>query len=176
MLRVTDMNKEPWVEWRDVPHCEIADSQYAKYRLHIGDILVSRMADPGKAAIVEESVEAVFASYLIRLNRTVEADSYFLFYTLRSDQYLAYAEGATGGTVQANMNAQVITAAEIVIPPENLRAQFGESVRPMRQKIVGNLQHNRALAALRDALLPQLMSGDLRLIEAEAKVDEVMAG
>lgn len=176
MLRVTDMNKEPWVEWADVPHCRIDDDLLPRYALKLGDVLVSRMADPGKAAIVEEVLPegAVFASYLIRLATRSIAASYYLFYYLRSDQYLDYAESVSGGTVQKNMNAQVITAAQMVIAPDAIADEFARIVRPWRAQIAANLQQSRHLAALRDALLPQLLSGEIRLREAERAVDDAL--
>lgn len=176
MLRVTDMNKEPWVEWADVPHCRIDDDLLPRYALKLGDVLVSRMADPGKAAIVEEVLPegAVFASYLIRLATRSIAASYYLFYYLRSDQYLDYAESVSGGTVQKNMNAQVITAAQMVIAPDAVADEFARLVRPWRAQIAANLQESRSLAALRDALLPQLLSGEIRLREADRAVDAAL--
>ena len=66
-LRVKDINKTNWIDWEHVPFCPIEPSSFEKYRLVVGDILVARMADPGKAAIVESNVEAVFASYLARI-------------------------------------------------------------------------------------------------------------
>ena len=176
MLRVTDMNKEPWVEWANVPHCRIDDDVLPRYALKLGDVLVSRMADPGKAAIVEEVLPegAVFASYLIRLATRSIAASYYLFYYLRSDQYLDYAESVSGGTVQKNMNAQVITAAQMIIAPDAVADEFARFVRPWRAQIAANLQESRSLAALRDALLPQLLSGEIRLREAERAVDDAV--
>ena len=176
MLRVTDMNKEPWVEWADVPHCRIDDDLLPRYALKLGDVLVSRMADPGKAAIVEEVLPegAVFASYLIRLATRSISASYYLFYYLRSDQYLDYAESVSGGTVQKNMNAQVITAAQMVIAPEAVADEFARLVRPWRAQIAANLQQTRQLAALRDALLPQLLSGEIRLRDAERAAGEAL--
>ncbi len=167
LLRVTDMNKEPWIEWSTVPYCRISEKDLPRYQLSIADILVSRMADPGKAAIVEESVTAVFASYLIRLVTSEPNRAYHLFYFLRSSQYLDYAEGATGGTVQANMNANVITAADMVIPPAAVAEAFNEEVRPLRRNIVANLAQSRTLAILRNTLLPKLLSGEVRLMDAE---------
>lgn len=173
MLRVTDMNKEPWVEWADVPHCRIDDDLFTRYALKLGDVLVSRMADPGKAAIVEEVLPegAVFASYLIRLATRSISASYYLFYYLRSDQYLDYAESVSGGTVQKNMNAQVITAAQMVIAPDAVADEFARLVRPWRAQISANLQQSRQLAALRNALLPQLLSGEIRLRDAHGIVN-----
>lgn len=99
-LRITDINKEPWIEWENVPFCEVKEGNKAKYELRIGDILVSRMADPGKAGIVEHDIDAVFASYLVRLKAKNLAWAYFLFYFLRSDFYLDYADGVMSGSVQ----------------------------------------------------------------------------
>ncbi|MEK7845784.1 MAG: restriction endonuclease subunit S, partial [Nitrospinota bacterium] len=100
-LRITDMNKEPWIDWQKVPYCSINDKDLSKYTLQVGDVLVSRMADPGKAAIVEDNVNAVFASYLVRLKTRDLATAYYLFYFLRSNRYLDYANGVMDGTVQA---------------------------------------------------------------------------
>ncbi len=40
---------------------------------------------------------------------------------------------------------------------------FYETIKPLRQKIVANLQQSRTLSALRDALLPKLMRGEVRV-------------
>lgn len=173
LLRVTDMNKAAWIEWQKVPYCAIDENALRRYELKKGDVLVSRMADPGKAAIVEESISAVFASYLIRL-ATQPMRAYHLFYFLRSDDYKAYAEGATSGTVQENMNARVITACPMVIPPEIVTAAFHKAVVPLRQKLISNIDQNHTLAALRDSLLPQLLSGEIRVGQAEKVVAEAV--
>jgi type I restriction enzyme S subunit len=45
---------------------------------------------------------------------------------------------------------------------------------PLRQRQWASLVENRSLAALRDALLPKLMSGELRVRDAEKQVEEVV--
>jgi type I restriction enzyme S subunit len=169
LLRITDMNKEPWIDWSTVPYCEMDDALKERYSLRVGDILVSRMADPGKAGIVEESVNAVFASYLVRLE-TAPSRRYWLYYFLRSDDYRDYADGAQAGTVQANMNAQVIVDARAVIPPEELSLVFNSVVRPLRTQIVANLGESRKIAELRDTLLGPLLSGELKIKAVETVV------
>ncbi len=170
LLRVTDMNKQPWVDWSAVPYCEIDPRLLDRYRLHIGDILVSRMADPGKAAIVEDDVLAVFASYLIRLKTKSLALAYYLFYYLRSDSYLEYVQGAKSGSVQANMNAKVITAAAMLLPPDTVLEAFLTVVQTLRARITSNLRESRTLAVLRDTLLPKLLSGEMKVRHAESLV------
>ena len=78
-LRITDMNKDPWITWSQVPFCKISESEFQKYKLSFGDILVSRMADPGKAAIMESDIDSVFASYLVRLIMNNPHYAYFTF-------------------------------------------------------------------------------------------------
>jgi type I restriction enzyme S subunit len=164
-LRITDMNKEPWIDWANVPYCEIENHDLAKYKLGLGDILVSRIADPGKAGIIEEEVNAVFASYLVRLKFKDLAWSYFAYYFLCSNQYLEYAEGAKSGSVQSGMNARVITDVDFSIPPDEKVVAFYETIKPLRNKIVANLKESRTLASLRDTLLPKLMRGEVRVRE-----------
>jgi type I restriction enzyme S subunit len=162
-LRVTDMNKKPWIDWSEVPHCQIDENSLKRYGLSIGDILVSRMADPGKAAIVEDNIEAVFASYLIRLRTESLGWSYYLFYFLRSQMYLNYVESAKGGSVQSNMNAKVMTFADILLPSQDVIDRFLSAVKPLRDRITVNLRESDALAAIRNLLLPKLMSGKLEV-------------
>ncbi len=166
-LRITDMNKEDWIDWQSVPYCEITDDTLPKYQLHVGDLLVSRMADPGKAAIVEEDTHAVFASYLVRLTTNNLGSSYYLFYFLRSEQYREYANGAMSGSVQAGMNARVITAANMLLPPQDTIYAFYQRIYPLRQRIVINLKESHTLTDIRAALLSKLMNGEIQIDKAE---------
>jgi len=166
-LRVTDINKQNWINWTNVPHCSISNEDKQKYKLHVGDILVARMADPGKSAIVEQEVDAVFASYLVRLKTKSLAHAYYLFYFLKSPVYLNYSEAARSGSVQANMNAKVIVDASLPIPSSILIEGFFAKVLPIRKRIIYNLTQSATLAALRDTLLPKLLSGELRVPDAE---------
>jgi len=86
-LRITDINKMSWIEWSSVPHCKISDKEFEQYRLREGDILIARMADPGHGVMIEEDIEAVFASYLIRLPLRDSIYKRFIQYWLRSNSY-----------------------------------------------------------------------------------------
>ena len=167
-LRVTDINKYPWITWDSTPNCTISDADLAKYRVQEGDILVARMADPGKSAFIDAGdPEAVFASYLVRLKATHPDDALFIYYFLRSDEYRNYSDGAMQGSVQMNMNAKVIIATDIFLPTRESISLFNKRITPLRRVIQSVLKENIQLAATRDALLPQLMSGKLRVSDGE---------
>ena len=161
-LRVTDINKRDWIEWSDVPYCSIDAHARNAYALHVGDLVVARMADPGKSAIVEDEVDAVFASYLVRLKTASLANSYYIYGFLKSDAYVEYATGARRGSVQANMNAKVIVDVALAVPPPTLMQQYLDTVLPLRQRLTANCHESHILAAFRDTLLPKLLSGELR--------------
>ena len=163
LLRVTDINKAPWIDWASVPYCAIPPEDFQRYALAEGDILVARMADPGKSAIVEGRIEAVFASYLVRLKVASLARAYYIFYFLRSDSYLEYVAGARSGSVQANMNARVIVDVPCLSPPPEILGLFLAQVLPLRRRINIGLTETSTLAKTRDTLLPKLLSGEIRV-------------
>ncbi len=171
-LRVKDINKNNWIEWDSVPYCEIPQEKIEKYKLSVGDIVVARMADPGKSAIIEDYENSVFASYLVRLKTESLKHSYFIWGFLKSREYLQYAQSTRSGSVQSNMNAKVITAAELPIPPQEAMDSYIQKIQPLRRKLYSTLAESRTLAELRDTLLPQLMSGKLRVKDAEKIVED----
>jgi type I restriction enzyme, S subunit len=169
-LRVTDINKQNWINWEGVPTVPISEVQGHKYRLAVGDLLVARMADPGKSAIYEGGPDAVFASYLVRLKPDSYEDGLYLYGFLKSDEYAVYAAGAMTGSVQKNMNAKVISAATLHWPDEEARRAFAEKVAPIRRAQSALLTEATELARRRDELLPLLMSGKVRVRDVEGAV------
>ncbi len=169
-LRVTDINKKNWVDWSLVPYCPFEEG-LEKYRLKPGDILVARMADPGKSALVDRPVDAVFASYLVRLKTPDRATSSTVFGFLKSELYAAYTEGHSGGSVQKNMNAKVIVGARLAWPPHAVLEAWDRQLRPLRDLTSANVEESSTLAELRDTLLPKLISGELRVGGAARAVE-----
>jgi type I restriction enzyme, S subunit len=158
-LRGTDINKTSYIDWESVPYCPISDEKVEKYRLSKGDIVVIRMADPGKVGIVEQDVDAVFASYLIRLRRTSDHLSpYYLFYFLTSDRYQDYVTGASTGTTRKSASAKVITDIDFAVPPTRIQESFDEAIRPFRNLITNLMQRNTVLGRTRDLLLSKFIA------------------
>lgn len=171
LLRVTDINKSNWVDWRAVPYCRVSPDELAKYSLNVGDVVVARMADPGKSAIIEVQEPAVFASYLIRIAPKAPNANYFLFGFLKSRFFTDYAEGASSGSVQQNMNAQTILNAPCSVPSPEALQNFQSWAHEVRQGVVAAIKERAALLDLRDFLLPRLVSGELRVAAAEELVE-----
>ena len=65
------------------------------------------------------------------------------------------------GAVQPKINQANLKALEVCIPKDDILAQYNEAITPMFDQIRKNSDENRTLVALRDTLLPRLMSGEL---------------
>ena len=161
-LRGMDINKTSYIDWSQVPYCSISAEDKKSYAVKKGDVFVIRMADRGKVGIAEQDVDAVFASYLIRVRPTNDLLSpYFLFYLLDSPSYQGYISGASTGTTRKSASAGVITDFKFVLPPKKSVADFEKIVATLRETLTTLLQQIQNLRHTRDLLLPRLLSGQI---------------
>lgn len=72
------------------------------------------------------------------------------------------------------MRADDLLRIEAVIPEPAARKRYSELVRPMFDRIAHNIQESHTLVALRDTLLPKLLSGEIRVKQAERMVEEAV--
>ena len=162
-LRGKDINKTSYIDWSTVPYCPDDKLDFKKFALHVDDIIVIRMADPGKVAIVESEVTAVFASYLVRFTRKegTTIPALYLFYVLSDDHYQGFISGASGGSTRKSASAKLLVDFNVLVPPPSFSLLFLEQVQPLRSQIQTLLQQNANSRKARDLLLPRLMNGEL---------------
>ena len=86
---------------------------------------------------------------------------------------LAHIEATETATTVIHLGKGDIDRFVALLPPAAVLSAFSEVVDPHYARIVANKQTCRTLSALRDTLLPRLISGQLRLPEAHALVEEV---
>ena len=170
-VRVMDINKSDWISWHTVPHCVISRSEVERYRLRVNDLVVARMADPGKIGFVEREIDAIAASYLVRLRPHAGADAPFLFFLTKGFGYQSYVSGASTGTTRKSAGIPVLIGYRFTCPPDSLRNRFAMLVRPVREFGNALIETNARLAASRDLLLPRLISGDLSVTAAERELE-----
>ncbi|PZS16195.1 MAG: hypothetical protein DLM57_11215 [Pseudonocardiales bacterium] len=161
-LRGMDINKRSYIDWSTVPFCPIGDADLARFRVEVGDVFVIRMADPGKVGICEVATNAVFASYLVRMRPSADRIStYLLFFTLCGEEYQSWVTGASTGATRKSVSAKVMTEPRIVLPPQQTQEAFEAMVRPLRSLMTRLVQASAALGAVRDSLLPKLVTGQI---------------
>jgi type I restriction enzyme S subunit len=80
---------------------------------------------------------------------------------------------AAHGSVFDTITTSTFAASRIVLPSRAVLKAFEERAAPLFQRVLRNIYETRTLAALRDTLLPKLISGELRVKNAERFVEKV---
>ena len=70
---------------------------------------------------------------------------------------------AIGSTGQTELPRESVKSITLYIPTQKVLESFNCIIKPLSLKILKNIQENQRLAALRDTLLPKLMSGEIKL-------------
>jgi type I restriction enzyme S subunit len=74
------------------------------------------------------------------------------------------------GAVQAKVSQGNLARVPFLLPPRSMCELFTRLVEPMYDRLRANSEESRTLTTLRDTLLPKLISGELRVPEAEELV------
>ena len=85
---------------------------------------------------------------------------FFTYWNVR--MAITELQARTHGTIFDTITRQTFRLVNVVIPPLVLATAFETEVAAFMSPILANLQASRNLAALRDLLLPNLMSSGLR--------------
>ena len=95
----------------------------------------------------------------------------YCFYLLRT---LGLADMNTDAAVPG-LNRNNVYRLPVALPTGGILKAFDDVVKAIRDSIFRNQQQAQTLATLRDTLLPRLISGQLRLPEVEAIIEESMS-
>lgn len=83
------------------------------------------------------------------------------------DAFVAHTDRSSAGTKMPRTNWRDMAAYTIAIPSADLAKRHTHIVLALLDKIRAGIIQSRTLAALRDTLLPKLISGELRVPDAE---------
>ena len=165
MLRITDI-QDNGVDWSNVPNCEIDEEEIAKYLLNDNDIVIARTgATTGKSYILFNPINAVFASYLIRLRIDSAALPHYVFLFLQSDCYWKQILELSSGIAQPGVNSTKLQSLLFPLPPlaeqqhivdhiESLFAKLDEAAEEA-QAVIDGYEDRKA------AILHRAFTGEL---------------
>lgn len=123
-----------------------------------GTTIISARGTVGKLALTAVPMAMNQSCYAIR-----GIDGYPDFFTYyHMKKAVSDLQQQTHGTVFETITRQTFVTVKTVLPPMKLAQEFDCQVEPLMKKIWVNLFESRSLAALRDTLLPKLMSGKIR--------------
>lgn len=150
-------------------------------RFKNGDTLVARITpclENGKAAFVDflanDQIAWGSTEYVV-ITPLAPFPAVWAYLLVRDPKFREYAvskmEGSTG---RQRVPAAAIASYQVIRPTESVGLAFGRYVSPLFARIKGADEESQTLTALRDALLPRLLSGALRIPDAERLVSRLL--
>lgn len=143
----------------------------AKSRFESGDILFGKLR-PYFHKVVAAPYSGVCSTDIIVLRPNVSGFSGFALAAIASDRVVARCTAASEGTRMPRTSWKDLATIKIGWPGEAAATAFSEEVEQIRDSASSAIQENILLSATRDALLPHLMSGKLRVKDAEKIVSD----
>lgn len=97
----------------------------------------------------------------------------FVYLAATSDDAIDRLSHLADGAAYPAVRPDVVVATEAVIPSEDVAKEFSAILRPLIDRVAASRSESAALTQLRDLLLPRLISGKLRVEDAEAALEAV---
>lgn len=112
--------------------------------------------------------------HVYRLRAAAPLTQEFLYYWLSSEPVLEEMRRRGTGVAIPGLNSTAVKNLPIDIPPVDIIERFSLVAAPMVSLVLIDSRESRWLAQLRDGLLPKLLSGELRIRDAENLVQEAV--
>ena len=148
-----------------------------KMRVPAGVILLSKL-NPDIERVwmvdVRPGERAVCSTEFLVLRARSSFTRSYAYCLARSPLFRQQIEGLVTGTSKSHQRAQVdsILNLTVVVPPSSLVAAFERSAAGLLERTFECRRDSRTLAALRDTLLPKLISGELRVQNTDLRIEE----
>jgi type I restriction enzyme, S subunit len=145
-------------------------SELERYRLQLGDIVFTCVGAVGRSAYIHERcVGFLISGQMLRLRIPEWSVLHprYLAQLFLEKTFTEMVEVHAVGTTRPSLNTGLLRAFRFIAPPGDLVQVFAEKVAAFDALVQKNLDVSCTLAAVRDALLPKLISGELQVKDAE---------
>ena len=161
----------PYIGLDDMPRRSIAlaswgmsaDATSAKSAFRRADVLFGKLR-PYFHKVGVAPVDGICSTDVLVL-RAVHRDFEMpLIFAASSDAFVQLADLTSAGTKMPRASWRDIGRYQVALPPPEVIKAFDGVIRPMVDRLISGIHEARALAATRDALLPKLVSGAVRVL------------
>jgi type I restriction enzyme S subunit len=157
-----------WVTETETALSEAGHLTQSKKLLQKGTVIVSCIASPGEVSIVSKPSHTNQQINAVVPNE--DCPTSWLYCALANLRSKVIGM-ASGGSVTANLNKTDFSLIKIIHSSNAIMNSFDKKVCSLFDKILSNDEENQTLAKLRDILIPKLMSGEIRVKDAEREVE-----
>lgn len=191
LVKVCSLNPESWtgrkhpdqIEYVDLANVKAGDIEKrasyswdespsrARRVLRSGDTIVGTVR-PGNRSFALISENGLTGSTgFAALRPNFEWLREFVYLAATSDDAIDRLTHLADGAAYPAVRPDVVVATEAVIPSEDVAKEFSAILRPLIDRASASRSESAALTQLRNLLLPRLISGKLRVEDAEAALE-----
>ena len=143
-------------DWGSVGSVSSNKSTFSK-----GDVLFGKLR-PYFHKVGIAPLNGVCSTDIVVLTARMPELAAYVLACVSSSEFVSYTNQTSTGTKMPRTSWRLMGRYDLCRPAEPLVRIFQRVVCPMLERIVTNIHESRALGTLRDALLPELVSGELR--------------
>ena len=175
VIKIKNIRGDGTVDQFDCDRVANADKKLDKFLLRDGDAVIAMTgATVGKVGLMSVNDEKYYLNQ--RVGRLLPKSSsdrcWYSVLLLSSEKTKDFIEGYAYGSAQPNISSKDIGSIPNVTPCSELVESFNQTVSPLFLRTLITLKEIEILAELRDTLLPKLISGELRIPDAEKFLEE----
>ncbi|MCX7607710.1 MAG: hypothetical protein N2049_00630, partial [Anaerolineales bacterium] len=169
----------PYIALEHMPRRCIALSEWgtavglesSKFKFQKGEILFGKLR-PYFHKVGVAPIDGICSTDIVVVTPRRPAWFGFVLGHVSSDEFIEYTNAGSTGTKMPRTNWSDMSRYGVVLPAEEVAGVFTDLVWPFIDHIIAGIHESRTLASLRDALLPKLISGELRVKDAERFLKE----
>jgi type I restriction enzyme S subunit len=139
--------------------------------LPAGTLLLSSRAPIGYLAIAQMPI-AVNQGYIAIPSGGDLSPLYMLFWCRQNMEGI---KARANGSTFMEISKKAFRPIPALVPSANVLAAFANVAEPLFERLIKNERQAQILTQLRDTLLPRLISGQLRLLETEACIENMLS-
>jgi type I restriction enzyme S subunit len=135
--------------------------------LRPGDVLLYKDgAQIGRRSYLDEGFpfeECCVNEHVFILRAHPPLTQRYLYFWLDQDWMAEEIVSRNAGSAQPGLNQPAVYGLPVVVPSDGVIGAFDSRVAPLTQRIFSGQLESRTLGQVRDALLPKLLSGEIRV-------------
>jgi len=175
LLQLWNIRDDGLVDLSDTYFIDEADYERwtSRIELRVGDCVITNVGRVGAVSQVPPGLNAALGRNMtgIRCRTGFRYPTFTIELLLSDAMRWEIALRTDSGTILNALNVRSIPRLRFMRAPEPVLEAYERIARPTRARMEANLEASRTLTALRDALLPKLVSGALRVNFLESAVD-----
>ncbi|NLY81033.1 MAG: hypothetical protein GX072_14440, partial [Lysinibacillus sp.] len=185
MVTIKNFNRDGSYRVEGLKEIIISDRVKPHHFVKVGDVIVAHTDLTQNADIIGNPIliysDANYKNLIISMDTVKVSSKYdyvsnhFIYLLYKDKRFKNFALSYVNGTTVLHLSKKAIKEYKFPLPSDtSILEAFIQIIYPIFEKISNNILENESILVLRNTLLPKLMSGEIRVPEAEEVVESCL--